>query len=255
MILFIVCVIAGLGAGIGTGLAGLSAAVVISPMLITFCGFSAYEAVGIALASDVLASAITAYTYGKNKNLDIKNGLLMMLSVLAFTIIGSWLSSLVPNTVLGGTSYVMTFIMGIRFLVAPITKTTSRMDELEPKQRVIRSLLSGVHIGLFCGFVGAGGGVLLLITLTSVLGYGLKTAVGTSTFIMTFTALTGAISHIVIGGIPNMVALVVCVVFALIGARASALFANKVDAKKQNQVTGVALCALGDVLACINWFF
>ena len=142
MILFIVCVIAGLGAGIGTGLAGLSAAVVISPMLITFCGFSAYEAVGIALASDVLASAITAYTYGKNKNLDIKNGLLMMLSVLVFTIIGSWLSSLVPNTVLGGTSYVMTFIMGIRFLVAPITKTTSRMDELEPKQRVIRSLRS-----------------------------------------------------------------------------------------------------------------
>ena len=179
----------------------------------------------------------------------------MMLSVLVFTIIGSWLSSLVPNTVLGGTSYVMTFIMGIRFLVAPITKTTSRMDELEPKQRVIRSLLSGVHIGLFCGFVGAGGGVLLLITLTSVLGYGLKTAVGTSTFIMTFTALTGAVSHIVIGGMPNMVALVVCVVFALICARTSALFANKVDAKKQNQVTGVALCALGAVLACINWFF
>ena len=52
-----------------------------------------------------------------------------------------------------------------------------------------------------------------------------------------------------------MVALVVCVVFALIGARTSALFANKVDAKKQNQVTGVALCALGAVLACINWFF
>ena len=72
MILLIVCIIAGLGAGIGTGLAGLSAAVVISPMLITFCGFSAYEAVGIALASDVLASAVTAYTYGKNKNLDIK---------------------------------------------------------------------------------------------------------------------------------------------------------------------------------------
>ena len=255
MLLFIVCAIAGLGAGIGTGLAGLSAAVVISPMLITFCGFSAYEAVGVALASDVLASAVTAYTYGKNKNLDIKNGLLMMASVLFFTVIGSWLSSLLSNTVLGGTSYVMTIIMGIRFLVAPITKTTSRMEELEPKQRVIRSLLSGIHIGLFCGFVGAGGGILLLITLTSVLGYGLKTAVGTSTFIMAFTALTGAVAHIAIGGIPNMTALVLCVAFALIGARVSALFANKVDAKKQNQVTGASLCALGVVLACVNWFF
>ena len=71
----IVCIIAGLGAGVGTGLAGLSAAAVISPMLITFLGFPAYEAVGISLASDVLASAVSAYTYGKHKNLDIKNGL------------------------------------------------------------------------------------------------------------------------------------------------------------------------------------
>ena len=130
MLLFIVCAIAGLGAGIGTGLAGLSAAVVISPMLITFCGFSAYEAVGIALASDVLASAVTAYTYGKNKNLDIKNGLLMMASVLFFTVIGSWLSSLLPNTVLGGTSYVMTIIMGIVATMSTATSitTTPRRD-------------------------------------------------------------------------------------------------------------------------------
>lgn len=176
-----------------------------------------------------------------------------MASVLAFTILGSWLSSLLPNAVLGGSSYVMTFIMGVRFLVSPITKTTSRMDEIEPKKRIIRSLLSGIHIGLFCGFVGAGGGVLLLITLTSVLGYSLKTAVGTSTFIMTFTALTGAVSHIIIGGTVNVTALVVCVIAALVGARASALFANKVDAKKQNRGSGVALCGLGAVLALVNW--
>ena len=72
---FIICFIAGIGAGLGTGFAGMSAAAVISPMLITFLGLPAYEAVGIALASDVLASAVSAYTYGKNKNLDIRNGL------------------------------------------------------------------------------------------------------------------------------------------------------------------------------------
>ena len=54
IIKILVCLAAGLGAGVGTGLAGLSAAAVISPMLITFLGFDAYEAVGIALASDVL---------------------------------------------------------------------------------------------------------------------------------------------------------------------------------------------------------
>ena len=81
--LILVCFFAGMGAGLGTGFAGMSAAAVISPMLITFLDMPAYQAVGIALASDVLASAASAYTYGKNKNLDVRNGLLMMASVLA----------------------------------------------------------------------------------------------------------------------------------------------------------------------------
>ena len=95
--IILICFIAGMGAGLGTGFAGMSAAAVISPMLITFLDVPAYQAVGVALASDVLASAVSAYTYRKNGNLDIKNGLIMMASVLTFTLIGSWISSLVPK--------------------------------------------------------------------------------------------------------------------------------------------------------------
>ena len=87
VITLLVTFFAGMGAGLGTGFAGMSAAAVISPMLITFLGMDPYMAVGIALSSDVLASAVSAYTYGKNKNLDIRNGLIMMVSVLAFTVV------------------------------------------------------------------------------------------------------------------------------------------------------------------------
>ena len=100
----VICFLAGMGAGLGTGFAGMSAAAVISPMLIAFLGMEPYMAVGIAVASDVLASAVSAYTYGKNKNLDIKNGLVMMAAVLAFTLVGSYVSSLVPSTAMGGFS-------------------------------------------------------------------------------------------------------------------------------------------------------
>ena len=98
LIKFIVCLVAGIGAGLGTGFAGMSAAAVISPMLITFLDMDPYMAVGIALASDVLASAASAYTYGKNKNIDIKNGIVMMIFVLLFTLVGSFVSSKVPST-------------------------------------------------------------------------------------------------------------------------------------------------------------
>lgn len=190
----IICFIAGIGAGLGTGFAGMSAAAVINPMLITFLGIPAYEAVGIALASDVLASAVSAYTYGKNKNLDIRNGMVMMITVLLFTLVGSFLASLVPNTTMGSFSVFMTFLLGIKFIVKPVMTTKEAMNEVSTGKRIIQSIISGILVGLICGFIGAGGGMMMLLLLTSILGYELKTAVGTSVFIMTFTALTGSVA-------------------------------------------------------------
>ncbi len=252
--ILIVCLLAGLGAGLGTGFAGMSAAAVITPMLVTFLDIPAYEAVGIALASDVLASGISAYTYGKNKNLDIKNGLIMMAAVLVFTMVGSYISSLVPNSTMGGFSVCMTFILGIKFIVKPVMTTKETMNSISGKKRVIQSLVCGSIIGFICGFIGAGGGMMMLLILTSVLGYELKTAVGTSVFIMTFTALTGAVSHMVIDGLPDIKVLVLCVLFTLIFAQIAARFANKASPKTLNRVTGVVLAILGLAIMTVNIF-
>lgn len=251
---FIVCFIAGIGAGLGTGFAGMSAAAVISPMLITFLGMPAYEAVGIALASDVLASAVSAYTYGKNKNLDIKNGIVMMISVLCFTLIGSYIASLVPNSTMGNFSVFMTFLLGIKFIVRPVMTTKEAMNAVSPRKRFIQSVIFGCLIGFICGFVGAGGGMMMLLILTSVLGYELKTAVGTSVFIMAFTALTGAVSHFAIGGMPDVWCLIFCVLSTLLWARIAALFANKASAAVLNRATGVVLATLGAVIMAVNYF-
>lgn len=245
---FIVCFIAGIGAGLGTGFAGMSAAAVISPMLITFLDMPAYTAVGIALASDVLASAVSAYTYHKNKNLDIKNGVVMMVSVLAFTAVGSYVSSLLPSATMGTFSTAMTLILGIKFILRPVMTTKESMNSVSAKKRIVQSILCGSIIGFICGFVGAGGGMMMLLILTSVLGYELKTAVGTSVFIMAFTAFTGAISHFAIDGLPDMWCLVFCVLSTFLWARIAAVFANKASAKTLNRITGVILVILGVVI-------
>lgn len=245
---FIVCFIAGAAAGIGTGFAGMSAAAAISPMLITFLGMPAYEAVGIALASDVLASGVSAYTYGKSKNLDIKNGIVMMIAVLIMTAVGSYISSLVPSTTMGSFSVFMTMLLGIKFILKPVMTTKEKMAEIDTKTQVIRSIVGGILIGFICGFVGAGGGMMMLLVLTSILGYELKTAVGTSVFVMTFTALTGALSHFAIDGMPDVLTLVFCVLSTLLWARIAAKIANKSDAKTLNRTVGIILVILGVVV-------
>ena len=250
----VVCFFAGLGAGLGTGFAGMSAAAVITPMLVTFLGMNAYQAVGIALASDVLASAVSAYTYKKNGNLDVRNGLIMMAAVLTFTLVGSFVSSLVPNTTMGNFSVIMTMLMGVKFIVKPVMTTKEAMQGVPKKKRAIQSVICGSLVGFICGFVGAGGGIMMLLVLTSILGYELKTAVGTSVFIMAFTALTGSISHFAIGGMPDLLTLLLCVAFTLIWARIGARFANKASAKVLNRATGIILVILGVVILSVKLF-
>ena len=248
----IVCFIAGMGAGLGTGFAGMSAAAVISPMLITFLGMPAYQAVGIALASDVLASTASAYTYGKNKNLDIRNGLIMMAAVLVMTMVGSWMASLMPDSTMGSFSVTMTFLLGVKFIAKPVMTTKEIMNGVSKRVRVIQSVVCGIVIGFICGFVGAGGGMMMLLILTSVLGYELKTAVGTSVFIMTFTAFTGAVSHFTIVGLPDLSCLGLCMIFTLVWAEIAARFANRAEPITLNRVTGAVLVILGLVMIGVN---
>ena len=254
LITILVTFFAGMGAGLGTGFAGMSAAAVISPVLITFLGMDPYMAVGIALASDVLASAVSAYTYGKNKNLDIRNGLIMMVSVLTFTVVGSYVSSLVPSRTMGSFSVFMTLLRGIKFIVRPVMTTKEAMQGVSAKKRAVQSIVCGLLIGFICGFVGAGGGMMMLLILTSVLGYELKTAVGTSVFIMAFTAFTGSVSHFAIGGAPDWTVLILCMVFTLLWARIAAVFANKATPKTLNRATGVILVVLGIVVLGFQFF-
>ena len=94
---------------------------------------------------------------------------------------------------------------------------------------------------------------MMLLLLTSVLGYELKTAVGTSVFIMAFTAFTGALSHFAIGGIPDLKCLIFCVLSTLLWARIAAKFANKASAVTLNRATGVVLAVLGISILTVNY--
>ena len=257
-------VIASLGAGIGTGLAGLSAATVMVPILIVLCpSFSgetgAYQATAIALASDILGSAVTAYTYAKNRNIDLKRSRIMMICILAMCTVGSYVAFIVGNVVLGSFTLFLTFCIGIRFLVKPDTsrKGGAVKGEQPDRKAIAWSLFWGLTIGFGTGFVGTGGGMMMLIVFTVFLGMELKTAVGTSTFIMTFTALIASVSHILIH--PAIVlekwdVMLVCIAVATTASLVSARFANRVKNRTVGLVTGAVLTVLGASMLLLNYW-
>ncbi|MBQ8509731.1 MAG: TSUP family transporter [Clostridia bacterium] len=256
-------IIAALGAGIGTGLAGLSAATVMVPILIVMCpSFAgetgAYQATAIALASDILGSAVTTGVYIKHKNIDLRRGWIMLACIICMCTVGSFAAWKAGNVVLGSFTLFLTFCIGIRFLIKPDTtrkETVGKGARLDWKGVVI-SLFFGLTIGFGTGFVGSGGGMMMLVVFTAFLGMELKPAVGTSTFIMTFTALIASVSHILIH--PAILTekwdvMLICIVTATAASLVSAQFANRVNNRTVGLVTGVVLTILGGTMIVLNY--
>lgn len=261
----LIAIVAGWGAGVVTGLVGASAAVIITPMLVTFAGFDPFIAIGIALATDVFASGISAYTYKKHGNIDVKKGMYLAVFAFIFAIVGSYLSTLVNATSLGSTSAIITLLMGVRFLRKPLNESIAKLQESNKfkffKERPkFSSVFFGAIIGLICGFVGAGGGIMILIILSLILGYEMKKAIGTSVLIMIFTAFAGALAHFaipyeVVGMdlVTQMGFTVICIIAGLIGAKMAAKFANIASEEKLNKVVGITLSVLGAVMVIQKW--
>lgn len=260
---YLVVIIAAMLAGIGTGLVGLSAATAMVPLLIVLCPtfqgeHGAYMATALALASDILGSAVTTAVYAKNRNIDLKHGWLITVCIISMCAVGSFAAYFTHQQVLGGFSLFLCVAIGIRFLVKPDAKDkreSAGTVHLTAKEIAV-SLFFGLTIGFGTGFFGSGGGMMMLIVFTAMLGYDRRTAVGTSTFIMTFTALIASVSHILIEPAILLecwdyllLSIATATFFSLISAR----FANRVNPKVVGYATGGILLALGLVMMALNY--
>lgn len=250
---YVVYVLAGLVAGILTGLVGLSAAVIIAPIFATFLGMNPFTAIGIALASDVFASGVGAINYYQHKNINIKGALVLTVVVVLLAIVGSYASYFIPAFTLNSTINIFVFVLGIRFLVFPVKSGPGMPLLSRSKWIIVQTLLWGAVIGFISGFFGAGGGLSILALLTMLLKYDVKKAIGTSLFVMAFTALIGASAHFIIEGLVLWIPLLITAAAAVVGAYGSSLLANKVSEKHLSKIIGTFLLLDGVALILVHY--
>lgn len=236
-------VLSGFGAGVVTGLAGASAATIVNPVLVMFGNVHAYTAITIALFTDVFASSASAYTFWKNGNIDLKKGFFVTIFVVTGSIIGSYVSTFVSSESLGLVSILSIILVSINFLKRSIRMQKEEEGILEKQEQKVyfqnhktTAIVGfGLFVGFLCGFVGAGGGLMILVMLSSILGMDTKTGVGTSVLVMTFTALSGGIAHLAnityVAPIDSLSVLVISILISaclgIVGAKIAATFANK----------------------------
>lgn len=109
-------------------------------------------------------------------------------------------------------------------------------------------------VGLICGIVGAGGGMMMLLVLTSVLGYELKTAVGTQRFYYGFyRPYRGREPLCHWRRYYRLVNLVDVCSFHACVCPAHSRFANKASAKTMNRALGFGLTIMSLAMIVVNF--
>ena len=243
--IYVIYILAGLAGGVLTGMAGLTAAMVLTPILCGACGWAAYDATTIALIANVPSAMVTSWTFYKNGNMDIKRGMPVAIVSFLGAVVGSYLGYLFSRASENGISYIVivsNLFMAVKFFMPSKKKENlTAAEEKKAKTKGILALILGFIIGIECGFMGSVGGVLMLMVLTMMLGMETKLAVGTSSLVMMLVALTGAVSHVAMGAEMELLPSIVMTVACTIGAVGSSRFANKVEEKTLNRAAGVVL--------------
>lgn len=252
--MYLVYILSGLAGGVLTGMAGLTAAMVLTPILCGVCGWSGYDAVTLSLIANVPSAMVTCWTFYKNGNIEMKRGLPIAAVSFLGAIVGSWLGYLFSMVSENGISYfviISNLFMAVKFFLPskPKKENLTAAEERKARTKTIIALFLGFLIGIECGFMGSAGGALMLMVLTMVMGMDTKLAVGTSSLVMTLVALTGAASHVAMGAEVELIPGIVVTVMCTIGAVGSARFANKVEEKVLNRTAGTVLI----LVSVVSW--
>lgn len=252
-------IIAGLAGGVLIGMAGLTAAMVLTPILSGVCGWNGYDATTMSLIANVPSAVVSSYTYYKNGNVDMKRGGTISISAFAGAVVGSWLGYLFSQVSENGISYLVivgNLFMAIKFFCPAKQKPETSALEADritrERRKTLLALLLSFLIGVECGFMGSAGGMMMLMVLTLVMGMNTKQAVGTGSIVMTLVALTGAVSHLIMGATVDLVPAIVITLSCTIGAMGSAKFANKINERLMSCCAGVVLVLVSIVSLVLN---
>lgn len=182
----------GAATGLMTGLTGASGVVIVVPILTLALGFSLPEAVGTSLIVDIVAASAIAFGYARHKRVAFLRGTWLAGGAVVGAQLGVLIATDLPEEPYGVAFGIGLVVMGlILFLRAGKTP-----DEVDDTGLTVRDRMWAIALGLPIGFItglsGAGGGMLVLAVLVTVLALPIHTAIGTSSYVMAVSALSGA---------------------------------------------------------------
>lgn len=178
--------------GLSLGLIGGGGSIITVPVLVYVIGVEVHDAIGMSLAVVGGTSVVGSFLHHRRGTLQLKTGLIFGVSGVVGALAGSPLTHLLSPPVLLTTFAAMMLVIAVLM----IRRKVSGDEQIAEKPNTWKALLAGFGVGVLTGFLGVGGGFLIVPALVMFGGLSIKRAVGTSLFVIFLNCLAGFIGHL-----------------------------------------------------------
>jgi uncharacterized membrane protein YfcA len=212
--------------GLSLGLIGGGGSILTVPILVYFFRIDPVLSTTYSLFVVGVTSSAGALSHYKKDNVNFKIALLFGLPSLVFIfIMRKWIMPMMPHHLINIGQFEITkpsllmLVFAILMLTASVTMIRESKEVItrRPLSNYTKLIIQSIFVGIITGFVGVGGGFLIIPSLVLFAGLPMKKAVGTSLMVMTISSLLGVLGD-VSGRVPiNYSFLVLFSTFAVAG--------------------------------------
>ena len=231
----------GLLAGFLSGQFGVGGGIVTTPAIRLLLGRPELIAVGTPLPVIIPTAIAGAVAYARRGHLDLKTGALIGGFGAVASVAGAWATRLTGGRVVLLATAVLICWMAVDMMVLAFRPPGAGPARVRVSGRpgVAAAAVLGVLTGLYSGFLGLGGGFVVVPALVRYFGFDIKRAIGTSLLIVSVLAVPGSVTHYLLGNVDPGLALSLT-----LGVVPGALLGARVTARAKETTVRVSFAAL-----------
>ena len=239
--------------GITLGLIGGGGSILTIPIMVYLFQVNPKLATTYSLFIVGFTASIGAVSHYRMGNIKLKSAVLFAVpSLITIILVRKIILPLVPEIIFTSNNFILTkdiFIMAF-FAILMIAASYSMIKKskdvaISALTNPLKVIIIGALVGIITGFLGAGGGFLIIPALLFFTGINMKQAVGTSLLIIAFNSLFGFLGDIVNGVVIDYTLLFTTAVFASMGIFIGTMLSKKIDGTKLKPAFGWFILLMG----------
>jgi uncharacterized membrane protein YfcA len=234
--------------GLSLGLIGGGGPILTVPILVYFLDVGPHEAVAMSLAVVGVTSLFGSFLHYRNDNVDLRAAFSFGLAGMAGAYAGS------PLTKLVSPSTLMMIFGALMLTVAASMILRKKVADPEARHRPhqAKGVFAGFAVGVLTGFLGVGGGFLIVPALVLFGGHGMKKAVGTWLVVIFLNCAAGLAGHLSQTRLDVALTTVVAIL-AVGGAIAGTVVSRRLAAHHLQKAVAAMVLFIGAFLVVQNY--